>query len=133
MPFLVKFLHFIFDHGLFPDKWSLAIIQPLHKNGDINVPDNYRGISLLNICIKLYISVLNKWITKWIDDNEIIGEEQSGFRQKRGTFDHIFTLLALVQKQLLRHRKLYVAFIDFRNAFDTISRTKLECTAQKWP
>ena len=69
--------------------------------------------------------MLNKRITNWIDDNEIIGEEQAGFRQEHSTFDHIFTLLALVQKQLLRHRKLYVAFIVFRNAFDTICRTTL--------
>ena len=53
--------------------------------------------------------MLNKRITKWIDDNEIIGEEQIGFRQERSTFDH----------------KLYVAFLDFRKAFDTICRTKL--------
>ena len=90
LPFLVKFFNFIFDHGLFPDEWSLAILHPLHKKGDINVPDNYRGISLLNICSKLYSFVLNKRITKWIDDNEIIGEEQAGFRQERSTFDHIF-------------------------------------------
>ena len=69
--------------------------------------------------------MLNKRITKWIDDNGIIREELAGFRQQCSTFDHIFTLLALVQKQLLRHRKLYVAFIDFRKAFDTICRTKL--------
>ena len=93
-------------------------MDPLHKKGDINVADNYRGISLLNICSKLYSFVLNKRITKWIDDNEIFGEEQAGFRQERSTFDHIFTLLALIQKQLLRHIKLYVAF-------DTICRTKL--------
>ena len=45
LPFLDKFFNFIFDHGLFPDEWSLAILQPLHKKGDINVPDNYSGIS----------------------------------------------------------------------------------------
>ena len=33
--------------------------------------------------------MLNKRITKWIDDNEIIGEEQAGFRQERSTFDHL--------------------------------------------
>ena len=125
VPFQVKFFNFLFDHGLFPEEWSLAIIQPLHKKGDLNVPDNYRGISLLNICSKLYSFVLNKRITKRIYDNEIIGEEQAGFREDRGTSDHIFTLLALIQKQLLRHRKLYVAFIDFRKAFDTVCRTKL--------
>ena len=31
LPFLVKFFNFIFDHGLFPDEWSLAILHPLHK------------------------------------------------------------------------------------------------------
>ena len=87
---------------------------------DLNVPDNYRGISLLNICSKLYSFVLNKQITKWIDDNEIIGEEQAGFRGDHSTSDPIFTLLALIQEQLLGHRKLYVAFIDFRKAFDTV-------------
>ena len=44
---------------------------------------------MLNICSKLYSFVLNKRITKLIDDNEIIGEEQAGFREDRGTSDHI--------------------------------------------
>ena len=78
LPFLVKFFRFIFDHGLFPDEWSLVILHPSHKKWDINVPDNYMGISLLNICRKLYSFVLNKRIIKWVDDNEINGEEQAG-------------------------------------------------------
>ena len=39
----------------------------------------------------------------------------------------MFTLLALVQKQISLNRKLYVAFIDFEKGFDTINRTLL------WP
>jgi len=110
---------------LYPDEWSLAIIQPLLKKGDPNVSDNYRGISLLSICSKLYSFILNKRITKWIGESELIGEEQAGFREKHSTTDHIFTLFALTQKQLIRHRKLYVAFIDFRKAFDSVCREKL--------
>ena len=125
IPFLLKFFNHIFDHGHFPDSWCLAIIQPLHKKGDINIADNYRGISLLDICSKLYTSILNKRIQIWIENNSIIGEEQAGFRREHSTIDHIFTLMATVQKQLVRHRKLYVAFIDFRKAFDCISREKL--------
>ena len=64
VPFLVKFFNFSSEHGLFPKEWSLATIQSLHKKGDLNAPDNYRGISLLNICSKLYSFVLNKRITK---------------------------------------------------------------------
>ena len=124
MPFLHPFFNYLFNNGLFPDEWSVAVIQPLHKKGDVNQPDNYRGISLLDICSKLYTFILNKRLTDWIEVNGVLGEEQAGFRENRCTTDHVFTLMACIQKQLLRHRKLYVAFIDFKKAFDTVCREK---------
>ena len=63
----------------------------------------------------------------WVDMNDTIGEQQAGFRKDYSTVDHIFTSLAIVQKQLSLNRKLYVAFIDFEKAFDSISRKLL------WP
>jgi hypothetical protein len=125
LPFLLKFFNKLFDQGVFPNDWTNAVIQPLHKKGDLNTPDNYRGISLLNISSKLYSFILNKRLTKWMEINNVIGEEQAGFREGRSTTDHVFTIISCIQKQLLRHRKLYVAFIDFRKAFDTVSRGKL--------
>ena len=124
-PFLVKLFNIIFTKGLFPQAWTESIVQPLHKKGDVTSPDNYRGISLLNICSKMYSSILNRRLEKWIEENKLVGEEQAGFRRKYSTIDQIFTLTALVQKQLLRHRKLYAAFIDFRKAFDSVNRNKL--------
>ena len=131
LPFLLPFFNYLFDHGLYPNEWCLSILQPLHKKGDLNVADNYRGISLLNICSKIYSSILNKRINNWIEENNIIGEEQAGFREDYSTVDHIFTMLAMVQKQLLRHRKLYAAFIDFRKAFDSVRREKLWIVLKK--
>ena len=49
----------------------------------------------------------------WVDMNDTIGEQQAGFRKDYSTVDNIFTLLAIVQKQLSLNRKLYVSFIDF--------------------
>jgi len=125
LPYFLKLFNYIFDNGLFPEDWTVSILHPLHKKGDLNDPDNYRGISLLNICSKLYSFVLNRRISQWVELNNVVGEEQAGFRENRCTNDHIFTLLACVQKQLLRHRKLYVAFIDFKKAFDSVCRDKL--------
>ena len=50
----------------------------------------------------------------WVDMNDAIGEWQAGFRKDYSTADHIFTLLAIVQKQLSLNCKLYVALIDFQ-------------------
>ena len=63
----------------------------------------------------------------WIEENGSIGEEQAGFRRDYSTTDHIFTLFAVIQKYLLHKKKLYVAFTDFKKAFDLISYAKL------WP
>ena len=43
----------------------------------------------------------------------------------------MFTLLALVQKQFSLNRKLYVAFIDFEKAVDTINRKLLSAVLLK--
>ena len=62
-----------------------------------------------------------------MEDNNITGEFQAGFKRKYSTIDHMFTLLSFVQKQFSLNRKLYVAFIDFEKAFDSINRSIL------WP
>ena len=50
----------------------------------------------------------------------MLNEAQAGFRRGYSTIDHMFTLLTLVQKQLLNHSQLYAAFIDFKKAFDRV-------------
>ena len=40
--------------------WANSIIQPLHKKGDPNDPNNYRGISFSDISGKLCSTVLNR-------------------------------------------------------------------------
>ena len=122
---MVLFFNVLFSTGTYPIQWSESIIQPLFKKGDSTNPDNYRGISLLNICSKIYSHILNARLHSWIESNSIINDSQAGFRKKHSTVDHIFTLFAMIQKQLLQHKKLYVAFIDFKKAFDSVVRENL--------
>ena len=59
--------------------------------------------------------------------SNINGECQAGLKKNYSTTDHMFTLLALIQKQFSLNRKMYVAFIDFQKGFDSINRKLL------WP
>ena len=106
--------------GHFPDALTEAIIQPPHKKGNTQDPSNYRGISLLNVCSKLYGYILNKRLVTWIEEHGSIGEEQAGFRRDHSATDHNFALFAVIKKYLLHKNKLYVAFIGFKKAFDLI-------------
>ena len=67
------------DRGIYPNKWCESIILPLYKKGEVNDPGNYRGISLTDISSKIYGTIINKRIQKWVEENNITGEVQAGF------------------------------------------------------
>ena len=123
--FFVKFFNVLFQKGIFPEKWSEGIVLPLYKKGNVNDPNNYRGITLCDISSKMYSTIINFRLQEWVEENNITGEIQAGFKRNYSTIDHMFTLLALIQKQLSLGRKLYVAFIDFEKAFDSVNRKLL--------
>lgn len=129
--FLTKLFNAVFDKGIYPGEWAKAIIIPIYKKGDPDAADNYRGVSLLSIISKCYTSILNKRLYEWLEENNKIVEQQAGFRRNYSTTDQIFNLYAIVQKCLTKKgQKLYVAFVDFRKAFDSVQHNKLLETLQ---
>ena len=110
----------IFDTSLIPSVWRKAIICPILKDpsSDKRVPMNYRGVSLLPCISKLYSSFINKRIMSYLENNDILADEQNGFRKDRSCEDHLFTLNSLVQN----NKNLYVAFIDLQKCFDFVDR-----------
>ena len=55
-----------------------------------------------------------------------IAEAQTGFRPGYSTVDNAFILNTVIESALSKSKgKLYVAFVDFQKAFDTVERTKL--------
>ena len=118
----------ILESGQYPLEWSSGIISPIYKNkGDINNPDNYRGITVLSCLSKVFTlsCILNNRLTDYLDLLSIINESQAGFRKGYSTIDHIFTLRCLLDLFKNSNKKLYCAFVDYKKAFDSINRTSL--------
>lgn len=59
-------------------------------------------------------------MNNFIESQNILSENQAGFRKDHSTIDHIFTLNSLIQ--ILKHynKKLFCVFIDFSKAFDSV-------------
>ena len=82
---VVKPLSIIFkkciDNGIFPDICKKSNIILVHKKQtDKQIIDNYRPISLLPICGKIFKKLLFNSILKFLDDNNLASSNQSGFR-----------------------------------------------------
>ena len=59
-------------------------------------------------------------LTEWLEENEILSENQSGFRKSRSTMDNIFTISTIAEVRQKLGEETFAAFIDFRKAFDSI-------------
>ena len=123
--YLTMLFNFIFEAGIFPSEWSEGLLIPLHKKGNLNVPSNFRGITLLSILGKIFTRVLNNRLTTWAEDYGIYVEAQNGFRKGRGTVDNLFILQQLIDNYIEKGEKLYAFFIDFTKAFDYVVRDNL--------
>ncbi len=89
----------ILDTGLSPSIWGLSIIKPIPKDSmiDPRLPLQYRGISLLSTIYKFYTSILNSRLTDTAERNNILHDEQNGFRKNRSCADHIFSLTFIIR------------------------------------
>jgi hypothetical protein len=125
LPHLAYIFNTIFRTGSIPDTWCKSIIVPLLKKGDVNDVRNYRGISLINVCSKIFTSILNNRLNDFIENTGIIPEAQAGFRKGYSTIDNAFTLHAIISGQFNRGKKCYCIFVDFARAFDTVQIDKL--------
>ena len=48
--------------------------------------------------------------------------EQAGFRRGRGTVQHKFILRNIIEQVVEWHSTLYITFVDFKKAFDSVHR-----------
>ena len=121
---LTSLFHAFWRHGKLPQDLKDARVVILFKKGDRSECGNYRGISLLSTAGKILARVLLNRILANITDN-VIPESQSGFRAGRGTVDMIFSLRQIQEKCVEQQMPLFVMFIDFTKAFDTVGREGL--------
>ncbi len=126
-PALDVLFNTIYTSGKFPAKWRLSTLTVLHKKGDKTNPSNYRGIAVSSNLCKLFCLVLHNRLVSYTDKYKTIPPEQIGFRKGCRTSDHILTLKTLIEKYVHSAVKsnLFVCFVDFSKAFDTVWRNAL--------
>ena len=114
-----NFLNLNLTKGTTSTRICCGLISPIHKEGPLDDPSNYRGICIMNSLLKLLCTILNDRLTEFSQQNNLISKEQIGFQKNCRTSDHIFTLKSIVNKYVA-DTKLYVCFVDFKKAFDSV-------------
>ena len=106
-----------------PEKWRRGLIIKLPKKGNLRECRNWRGITLLPVVSKILGRIIVDRIRRGIDHK--LREEQAGFRKGRGTTEQVFVLRNIIEQVNEWQATLYLNFIDFEKAFDSVHRDSL--------
>nr|VZI38510.1 unnamed protein product [Spirometra erinaceieuropaei] len=132
MDHLTALFQEMWRQGEVPQDFKDATVVHLYKRkGNLQVCDNHRGISLLNIAGKIFARILLNRRNNRLEQG-LLPESQCGFRRHRGTTDMIFATRQLQEKCQEMRTHLYSTFVDLTKAFDTVNRKGLWKIMQKF-
>ncbi len=124
-PLLKKIFNLILSVGYFPRSWRKGLVINIHKSGIVSDPNNYRGITLSSSIGKLFSGIMNLRLINMLNVKDLYSKYQFGFREDYRTADNIFIMNKLMSNYRHAGKKLYIAYIDFKKAFDRVWRTGL--------
>ena len=99
-------------------RWTQSLVIPLPKKSNFKQCHNYRTIRLFSHPSKIMPRVvLNRLKAK---AEELLAEEQAGFRPGWSTVEKIFNNRVITEKHLQHQSNLFHNFIDFKRVFDRV-------------
>ena len=103
-----------------PLKWKRGLIIKIPKKGNLRECKNWWGVTLLPVVSKILGRIVIDRIRMGIDHR--LRNEQAGFRSGRGTAEQIFILRNILEQVNEWQATLYINFVDFEKAFDSVQR-----------
>ena len=106
--------------GLVPKKLKIAKVVPVYKKNNNQDMSNYRPIAVLPIFSKILEKIIYSRLYDFLQRNNILIDEQFGFRKQYSTSLAIFNLSHCVQQEIAKGNYSLGLFMDLSKAFDTI-------------
>ena len=108
-----------------PSSWKGGLIRYLFKSGDTTDLDNYRPVCLQDSVYKVVSAVLTDCLYRLVERHGLLSDTQEGFRRLRSTTRQAQSLQWAIDDARAKGSTLYVAYLDFANAFNSTDHAAL--------
>ena len=122
---LTQLFNLVKSRGRVPRSWNRGRVVLIHKKDSISDIYNYRPLTVLPCLCGTFSKVLNARLTVVVEQHQLLGEVQNGFRKDRSTIDCAFTLNSILWKTIAKSKKVSLAFLDLAKAYDSVCRDTL--------
>ena len=110
--------------------WHASQCVPVPKSGNLSDPNKWRGVMLMDVCSKIFSSVMNGRAFRLL---ELHGTRfQFGGTPTLGCQDGLFTLKTLLNAHKNHDLPSFVAFVDLVKAYDTANHDLLLKVLEKY-
>ena len=106
-----------------PNLENSAVATGLEKKGNAKECSNYCTIALISHTSKVLFKILQARLQQYV--NRELPDIQAGFRKGRGTRDQITNIHWIIEKAREFHKNIYLCFIHYAKAFDSVDYNKL--------
>ena len=113
------------ESGSFPPEWKKGNVVPIHKKDDKQCLKNYRPISLLPICGKIFEKLIFNEMFKFFIENELISPNQSGFKPGDSCINQLLAITHEIYKSFEDGFEVRDVFLDISKAFDKVWHERL--------
>ena len=111
--------------GFVPECFNFGNVTPIHKSGSKQVFDNYRPITVLPVCSKIFEKCIHQQISQFLEEHRLLSPTQFGFRKERNTELAATLLLDEIQRGTDKGNVTGAIFVDLSKAFDTLSHSQI--------
>ena len=108
------------ENGKFPSEWKKANVVPVHKKGNKQTLKNYRLVSLLPICGKIFERLIYNSLFEFFIANELISSNQSGFKPSDSCINQLLSITHEIYKSFDDGYEVRGVFLDISKAFDKV-------------
>ena len=112
-----------YQTGKCPLSWKKSYVVPIFKKGSRSDPLKYRPISLTSVCCKSLESILVKVIYDYLCSNDLLNDEQFGFRSGRSTEEQLLLTYNDITLSLDNGNLVDLILFDYSKAFDVVNHT----------
>ena len=108
------------DRGKLPQEWKKANVVPVHKKNDKELVKNYRPISLVPICGKIFERILNNSLFDFLNQNDLISPAQSGLKPGDSCINQLLSITHEIYHSMDEGYEIRGVFLDISKAFNKV-------------
>lgn len=119
----------IFNYSLktctFPQLWNKIIIRPIGKVAEPLEVSQTRPISNNSLMTKLFTSICNEQIKRYVEENKLLTDFQSGFRNKHSCTTALIRVSEDIKGNIANNRLTILVLLDIKSAYPSVAHKLL--------